>query len=214
MIVGLAVPRTVGHLLALPGDPIADAIRIDGPVDAVELDRLVESRRAALAWIGEAALWQELGSAHYLRAQALPLDEAQARLGELAAARDALTRALEARPLDSHGWMRLALVELLLLHRDAAARALETSIESAPAQRDQLDGRIRLGLLLWDRLSDAGHDLWQQQVRLRWRSDGAATGQLIKRLRNVPRFRAALASEPGGDAWMDALVASPAFRQP
>ncbi len=204
--IGLALPRFLAAVAALPGDPAVERLYEGEAIERPVLQALVESRRQALARAESGEHWHELALALLYRAQGLPDAEGPDRLADLLASRAAFWQALRQQPLDSHAWLRLAYNEAVLGRLQAAATALLGAIQTAPFQPDQFASRIVLGLQLWDALSADGRDLWAQQVRLAWRHDVTTTKRVLAGLEARTDYRGrlldALAAVPDAAAWL------------
>ena len=93
-LIAMAVPRVVAGILLIPGDPILRRVLERKPVSATELERLAESRRAALNWHARGRTGTDLGLALLLRAERMRIVVAER---DLVPARAALAAALARR---------------------------------------------------------------------------------------------------------------------
>lgn len=184
LLLGLSVPRLMAEIALLPGNPLLDAVQRGARLSAGDLQKLMESRRRALAWSGAARLRLDLASIEILAADSAPgggagNDEAMARAAE--DLRSGLARA----PADPEAWTRLAYAEIA---RGQPARRiapiLAMAIETAPVAPELTFARLELCLVEWPYLPQPVRALVDEQIRIAWRQSGerlvalaAATGR-------------------------------------
>ena len=192
VLIAMAVPRLVAGVLLIPGDPILRRVLERMPVSAAELERLAESRRAALHWHTRGRTGTDLGLALLLRAERMRIVVAERDLGP---ARAALTDALAQAPASPHGWLRLAILERLATGDAAAvARLAEMSMLTGPAEREILFPRLELALAVWDEGTETFRALVRPQLDWAWRADRAATAQAARRAGALDVLRTMLAT--------------------
>lgn len=153
LLLGLAVPRAVAHILLLPGNSGLSQLREGQTITVDGYNRILGSRDAALQWVELPQARLDLGLALYLMAQdarRLRVDSRQALLE----ARRQLRLGLSASPAQVQAWLWLADIERALGNPDEAARAVRLSLLSAPHDASLPGSRARMALLLWDRLGD------------------------------------------------------------
>lgn len=128
--------------------------------DEGTLDALTEKLRASPSARdhGAAAFLQ------VLRARELGLKSIRA-LPRLRAARRDQRRALALAPADPTGWTRLAVLELHLGRKDAAAAALAAALALEPRARHLAAVQADLGTVLGDRLSPAARAVLEDRKR-------------------------------------------------
>jgi len=191
-LIAMAVPRVVAGILLIPGDPILRRVLERKPVSATELERLAESRRAALNWHARGRTGTDLGLALLLRAERMRIVVAER---DLVPARAALAAALAQAPASPHGWLRLAILERLATGDTVAvARLVEMSMLTGPAEREILFPRLELALALWGEGTDAFRALVRPQLEWAWRADRAATAQAARRADALDVLRTMLAA--------------------
>ncbi|MFN4090601.1 MAG: hypothetical protein ACK4QW_16370 [Alphaproteobacteria bacterium] len=210
-LVGMAVPRLMAGAALVPGDPILRRILERKAVSDAELDRLAESRRAALAWHGHGRTGTDLG---------LALLEAAGRKRILHADRDVdparrvLADALARAPANPHGWLRLAALEHLANGPGPmVARHLEISIVTGPAERELLFPRLHLALRLLaadgpEPASAALHDLVAGQLDWAWRADRRRTVLIALAAGAEDLLRRRLAATPDDAAAFERILAA------
>ncbi|MET4702413.1 hypothetical protein ABIE65_005469 [Constrictibacter sp. MBR-5] len=191
-LIAMAVPRLVAGILLIPGDPILRRVLERVSVSAAELERLAESRRAALNWHARGRTGTDLGLALLLRAERMRIVVAER---DLAPARAAIISALAQAPASPHGWLRLAILEQMAT-RDAGAvaRLVEMSMLTGPAEREILFPRLELALAVWGHGTGPFRDLVRPQLDWAWRADRTATARIARRTGALDVLRTRLAT--------------------
>lgn len=196
LLVSMALPRTIGGFALLRGDRVYDAMQAGREVSVSDLERLVESREAALASRNDAALWSELGLATLALARALD-DQASRRDALLLTSIEAGRQSLRLNPADGYSWIRLAQARIFETGPDEeTVRALEMALRTAPYDRQIVFPKIELCLLLWSRLDDEMRALAQAQMHYALNRDEVRLVKLAKRYLAAPIVRQALSSVP------------------
>ncbi len=199
----LAIPRMNAAFIQVPADPVNRVIargKMPGP-DALE--KLIASRRAAMAWVEDSRSWLDIGRARFRSAARAGTGTPQGR-AELDRAVAAYDRALARSPGDSIAWMRLGEIRLLRSGPSRrAAGALHMSIRTAPFFPKTMIERLRLALLVWRYLDEPGRVAVLHQVRMARRNRWLAPA--LKKLAGDPEVGSILApliekiaAEPNG----------------
>ncbi len=165
LLIGLAAPRAVGDVAALPARPVIAALRAGQTVDPRHLAIAADAQRAALGWRDDGRDRTALGLLHYYQARALGFDgdEARALFDE---AIDDHRAGLARAPGKAHAWTRLAQLTLL---RDGPTPALGPlllrAIEAAPYDRRLAFRRIELAMIAWRKLDEETRAAVRRQIR-------------------------------------------------
>lgn len=123
------------------------------------LDALIQALRSS-PWrsdLGRAAFVQ------MLTAQQIGLKSLRATTRLTAARRD-LRRSLSTAPADAYAWTRLAVTELHLGNRKAAASALSVALQIAPAERKLTGLQFDLAVALWHGLDAPGRKAIERRL--------------------------------------------------
>jgi len=204
-LVHLALPRLAAAVVALPGDPVAEALQAEARPGAADLATLREGRLQAADFIKSGRLATDLALADLALLAEPGAPAEQARL--LAEAVIELRRGLALAPMDGFAWARLAYV----LAPDggpspAAVAAWRMSILTAPAEPRLAYWRMALGLALRPALAPADRDRLDQQIRWAWKYSPRQLVELARRPDLTAIIRAALAADPAQaqrfDAWL------------
>jgi hypothetical protein len=149
----MAVPRLVAHLLLLPGNVAVSRVLAGEILTEQGYDRIFRSREAALRWheLPEARI--ELGGTLYYLLQAAGEYEFDTEAA-LMRARQQLERGLAQAPVDTHAWLWLADIRLRLNEPEGAVEALRLSQLSSPFEPALGPLRAVVALRLWDRLPE------------------------------------------------------------
>jgi cytochrome c-type biogenesis protein CcmH/NrfG len=200
VLLSLAVPRAIAHLLLLPGT-VAFANALNGQLLSTQAyKRAFDSADAALGWVELPELRKSLGGVLYYRAQSadvLNLD-VPATLEE---ARKELERGLAEEPADSAPWAWLSDIRRFQGDPDGASKALRLSILSAPRDVNLAPLRAGIALALWSHLDPDTRGLADADVR---RALGTkAGGSFVRRVRDsglLPPLRRTVAADPVANA--------------
>jgi hypothetical protein len=151
LLLGIAIPRAMAHILLLPGNSALNQLRAGETITADGYDRILGSRDAALRWVELPQARLDLGLTLYAMAQEADRLRIEPRRA-LAEARRQLRLGLGASPAHVQAWLWLADVEQVLGNVDQAARAVGLSLLSAPHDPGLAEARASMALELWDRL--------------------------------------------------------------
>ncbi len=175
---GLGLTKLIAALIAAPGDPVVAAMNDDRPVSAAALDRLLESRRAALAWSRSPQFYRDMARAAWRVARRAGQDRDRASAA-LRLATDATESGLRISPVDPSSWLQLAVIRLDAdADPQAALTALRSAIVSGPYDPYRTEARVRLVLRLWWHLDSSDRLLFQPQFRHLWLDDPDSMAQL------------------------------------
>ncbi len=199
----LAVPRTVGSLLAAPAFPVVLAMHRGESVSRGELDAAAEILARALPWNGGARARTDLGYVLLLRAA-----EARVEAGDAGRAGEMLRQGLLRAPARPHAWVRLAYARTLE-KGPAVAGPVMQSFAAGPYVPAITVPRLDLLLRHWDALPTEGRRRTAEQIRYAWTLDDAEVIALARRTVQSHIIRFALAPLPGGQARLDAALARP-----
>ena len=210
-LIWLAVPRTVGAFLNLPGDPVLEAMQTGRPVSNEELHRFVLSRERSLKWVDDGRAWSDLGLAH-LRLAELSGYDTFSGVGYLAASTEALKTGLSKSPANPYAWARLAYLGLRQEGEGIDAKeALIMSLFTGPFERSLVDSRIEYALVIWHQLDVGQQDMIHEQIVFLARFDRRRLYQIA---RQDPSYRVialtALAPPPERQAALRAALKKPA----
>jgi hypothetical protein len=196
LLLVLAVPRTVGVLVAARAEPVLRKLQDLQPVQVDELRTLIAALEDGRFWRGDGRLRTDLGLAYLLLAEKLPRDDPEAGRA-LQAAIAALQAGLARAPANPYAWARLAYAEALARGwSPQAVSALRLSLITAPYEPRLLWSRLRMSFLAWPEMSSEDRELIFQQIRFAWRADPGELARLAQELRQVNLVRAALLRTP------------------
>jgi hypothetical protein len=200
LLLSLAVPRTIGHLLLLPGNT-AFANALNGQLlSAQGYKRALDSANAALGWVELPDLRKSLGASLYYQSQSgdvLNLDVA----ATLEGARKELEQGLAEEPADSLPWAWLSDIRRFQGDPGDAARALRVSILSAPHDVNLAPLRAGIALALWAQLDADTRNLAEADIRRALGSKGE--GSFVRRARDsdlLAPLRRTVAGDPVASA--------------
>lgn len=209
VLLTLAVPRTIAALVMLPGDPILNAVQGGGEVSQSDLEVLMGSREAALAWIDSGRVWTDLGLARLRLARKAGFSGVEGRR-LLDDAISALRQGLALAPANPFAWARLGYVQLVRHGRSqAVAEALKMSMLTGSHLPRLMFSRLRLSLTTWRYFDGEEREMVKRQVRLAWKASPKKLVRLADRQNARRIVRRALADVPGAVAEFDRLVVSP-----
>lgn len=125
----------------------------------LELDGLIQALRSSpyRADLGRAAFVQ------MLTAQQIGLKSLRATTRLTAARRD-LRQAVLSAPSDAYAWTRLAVTELHLDNKPAAAKALSVALQIAPSERKLTGLQFDLAVALWQHLDAQGRNAVERRL--------------------------------------------------
>ena len=187
LLLAVGGAMTLAAIEAAPGDDLARGMRGRQPVNDEQLLRLVETRRASLAWYPDVERRRELAAA--LSALA-PLRADPAPYFQAAAEQE--REVLRLAPGNPADWLHLALLQSASGDDAAAVRLLSVALLTGADMPRLRIGLLDLGFALWPRL---------QVIRHAWR--GAARDErhellVTARSRNfLPLIVMVLSGEPG-----------------
>lgn len=209
-LLGLAAPRMMAALGALPHKAVVDAVKRRQPVGSAAL----EQAWAGLGAVPFAELYPEIRldrSLIGLNLLALP-DVAPERAAAIRAASIAdLRGALADQPLSPFAWLRLAHLQLPV-DQAAALAALRLSTTLAVYEPRLFFSRLDLWFRLWPRLTDDDRRLVERQLVLAWRDDPAALSRLAQRHRMLFAVRRLLERAVPDPAELDSHFPVPVRR--
>lgn len=195
-LVVLGVPRTLAAFGARPGNAVLWHIQRGSKVNSKAIERLAESRGAALKWSENGRYRAELALAQLLLARMDSRDEAEtSELMNQAA--NTLEKGLARMPVDPHAWTRLGYARSLL---DASPRDIASplmmSIMVGPHDPKLVFIRLRLALGVWERLTDPERDVVYRQIRYAWKRSKRRLLELAEETMNFKEIRVALLRDP------------------
>ncbi len=175
---GLGLTQLIAALIAAPGDPVVAAMNDDRPVSAAALDRLLGSRRAALAWSQSPQFYRDMARAAWRAARRAGQDRDRANAA-FRLATDATESGLRIAPVDPSSWLQLAAIRLEVdADTQAALAALRSAVVSGPYDPYRTESRVRLVLGLWRHLDSSDRVRFQPQFRHLWIDDPEAMALL------------------------------------
>jgi hypothetical protein len=200
LLLTLAVPRLVAHLLLLPGDAATKRALSGELLTPAGYQRILDSRKAALAWLELPEARIELGGTFYFmaqRADELHVD-ATALLRE---AREQLERGLAEAPADTAAWFTLADIRSFLSDPDKAEKALHLSMLAAPHDVTIAPLRAGMALALWARLEPSTRAMVETDVKttLGYKAAGSFVRRMLDADLLLP-LRQSVADDPVASA--------------
>jgi len=200
VLLSLAVPRTIAHMLLLPGNA-AFANALNGQLLSTQgYKRAFDSANTALGWVEVPELRKSVGGLLYYQAQSgdvLNLDVP----ATLEQARKELEQGLAEEPADSLPWAWLSDIRRFQGDPGDAAKALRLSILSAPHDANLAPLRADIALSLWALLDPDTRSLAQADVR---RALGTKSGgSFVRRARDADLLgplRRTVADDPVANA--------------
>jgi hypothetical protein len=207
LLMGLAVPRSIAHILLLPGNSALDRLRAGETITVDGYNRILGSRDASLRWVELPQARLDLGLTLYLMAQnarRLRVDPRRA----LSEARRQLRLGLAASPAQVQPWLWLADIEQVLDNTDGAAEAVRLSLLSAPHGFNFAASRARMALPLWESLSDDAKRVAARDTAGAIAApEGGEFVASIVELGGGEALREAVAGDPVAAARLDELLA-------
>jgi hypothetical protein len=206
LLMGLAVPRSMAHILLLPGNSALDQLRAGETITVDGYNRILGSRDAALRWVELPQARLDLGLTLYLMAQEARRLRVEPRRA-LSEARRQLRLGLAASPAQLQPWLWLADVEQVLGNDDEAARAVTLALLSAPHDVSFAAARAVLAVPLWDRLGDEARSVAARDAAKAMAApDAQDFVSRIVELDAVEALREALAGDPAAAARLPELL--------
>jgi hypothetical protein len=187
----LAVPRLMAALAMLPGNNGLEQLRTGRQITLDGIERLLDSRHAALGWVDDAGAHRDIGIVLLTLANSdgIPRGISDDELAERA--RNELLRGLALAPVQAEGWDLLVTAELGLGNVQEAAQALRLSYRSDPHAGDLARVRTPKAMLLWNELDAPLRTQVQREIRSLFRRnprtavDAAVHGQGLGILREA-----------------------------
>lgn len=206
----LAVPRTVAHVMMLPGKSVLSDMARGVPASADHLRQAIAGHRDALRWFDNADGWIDIGAFTLaLAGQTGP--DGDSRKVLLDQSQSAIVTGLSMAPQRPYAWSRLAQVQHI---RDAASPAigplLHMSMATGALEPRLLTQRVRIGYAARAALSDAMTARIQRDVRLWALHEPDGLADWGRRNFALPWIRRALA----GDQAVHTLFLSSYLRLP
>lgn len=202
-ILALGVPRAVASFIMLPENTALARLKQPQPaeLEPEQLERVAASRRRALDWIDDGAVYADMALALLLDLakrdeEAEGASPPQAEVAELVAI---LEKSLARAPTNPHGWTQLAYASVLSKASSGRVISLLTmSLYTGPYEPRLVFPRLRLLLDAWDLLSSEQRDLVLRQARFAWDVSRVRLVELATPMEKakVNVIRVALAQDP------------------
>ena len=208
LILGLALPRIVAELVALPGNRIEASVQQGRLPRDAELAVLIRSRVRSLAWLVSGRTEMQLAVAELLATRG-DLGGGEGNRSRRAQAEAMLRASLARAPAEPYGWVRLA--HLSLIEGEPPRQVvplLEMSLRTAPVEPPLTFARLELCLVEWNHFGNAAEPRLEAQLRLAWAQAPDALVRLARATGRVDLLRRALPQQDQA-ALQQRLAASP-----
>jgi hypothetical protein len=184
VLVGLSLPRLMAEIALAPGNHLLDAVPRGAHLSAGDLQKLIASRRRALAWSGSARIRIDLASTEISAADSASGGGA-ADERTMASALEDLRAGLARAPANPEAWTRAAYAGIALAQpARRVTPILAMAIETAPVAPGLTFPRLELCFVEWPYLPEPVRALVDRQIRIAWRQSrerlvglAAATGR-------------------------------------
>jgi tetratricopeptide (TPR) repeat protein len=203
----LAVPRLMGALAMLPGDNGLEQLRAGRQITLGGIERLLDSRRAALGWVDDAEAHRDIGAVLLALASSdIPRATCNDELAERA--KDEFLRGLALAPVQAEGWDLLVTAELGLGDVQEAVQALRLSYRSNPHAGSLARVRTPKAMLLWDDLDAPLRAQVQRELRSLFRREPRAAIDAAIHAQGLKVLREALQDDQAALQRLEKIVKS------
>jgi hypothetical protein len=194
--IGLAAPRFVAAVSAIPGDAVRFQLERQNTVGDASLHLLIDNRRLALRWIEDPVYFRDIGAAGTVLSFRQQADD-PARKAQLGESEEALLNGLRLAPVDPYSWARLAYVRLQRgTDAKAVIAALHMSLLTGSYDPELTKFRLSLALPLWSQLAAEDRQAFMTQLRVLWRDAPEDVARMTANPRDYPIVIQALAANP------------------